>query len=96
MKRLLLSLMICIGTLCAYAQKQHYIPYEWRNRTDTLIYAKEDPNNKYTWSESRSKESDNIIVYWDKYYGNTIPTNAPSTYRVDIDDLLKKVASFAI
>lgn len=94
MKRLLLSLMICIGTLCAYAQKQHYIPYEWRNRTDTLIYAKEDPNNKYTWSESRSKESDNIIVYWDKYYGNTIPTNAPSTYRVDIDDLLKKCEEF--
>ena len=70
MKRFLLLLTICIYTFCAYAQKQHYIPYEWRNRTDTLIYAKEDPNNKYTWSESRSKESDNIIVYWDKYYGS--------------------------
>ena len=25
------------------AQKTVYIPYEWRNRTDTLIYAENDP-----------------------------------------------------
>ena len=55
------------------AQKTVYIPYEWRNRTDTLIYAENDPNNRYTWSKSRSKESENVIVFWDKYYGNTDP-----------------------
>jgi hypothetical protein len=59
-----------------------------------MIYSENDPNNQYTWSKSRSKESDNFIVYWDKYYGNTNPTNAPSTYRVDIDDLLKKCEGF--
>lgn len=94
MKRLLLSSVILLCAICAHAQKEHYIPREWRNRTDTLIYAKSDPDNKYTWSESRSKETDNVIVYWDKYYGNTIPTNAPATYRVDIDDLLAKCEAF--
>ena len=59
-----------------------------------MIYSENDPNNQYTWSKSRSKESDNFIVYWDKYYGNTNPTNAPSTYRVDIDDLLNKCEGF--
>ena len=95
MRKLLLTALISLGTLHAYSQKQHYIPREWRQtRTDTLLYAKEDPTNKYTWSESRSKESENVIVYWDKYYGNTIPTNAPSAYRVDIDDLLRKCEEF--
>lgn len=78
----------------ALAQKTMYIPQEWRNRTDTLIWKESDPDNKYTWSKSRSRETENVIVLWDKRYGNTIPTNAPSTYRVDIDDLLKKAEAF--
>ena len=95
MKRLVFSyFLLAVGCLAGYAQKQMYIPQEWRNRTDTLIWKESDPDNRYTWSKSRSKESDNVIVLWDKGYGNTIPTNAPSAYRVDIDDLLKKAEAF--
>lgn len=78
----------------SYAEKSLYIPREWQNRTDTLIYSENDPNNQYTWSKSRSKETANYIVYWDNKYGNTNPTNAASTYRVDIDDLLAKAEGF--
>lgn len=95
MKRLVFSyFLLAVGCLAGYAQKKIYIPQEWRNRTDTLIWKESDPDNRYTWSKSRSKESDNVIVLWDKGYGNTIPTNAPSAYRVDIDDLLKKAEAF--
>ena len=95
MKRLLFSyFLLAVSCMAGYAQKQMYIPQEWRNRTDTLIWKESDPDNRYTWSKSRSKESDNVIVLWDKGYGNTIPTNAPSAYRVDIDDLLKKAEAF--
>ena len=88
---LLLLLLFSIG---AAAQKTVYIPYEWRNRTDTLIYAESDPNNKYTWSKSRSVESDNVIVFWDKGYGSVLPSKSPSAYSVDEQDLLKKCEAF--
>ena len=79
------------------AQKSVYIPDEWRqNRTDTLLYKESDPDNKYTWSKTRSVESDNVIIFWDKYYGSTNPKNLPKSnfYYVDIDDLLAKCEAF--
>ncbi|MBR4840091.1 MAG: DUF4859 domain-containing protein [Paludibacteraceae bacterium] len=97
MKTRTFILFVLLSWLCSFAvsaQKGLYIPREWKNRTDTLIYSENDPNNQYTWSKTRSKESDNFIVYWDKYYGNTNPTYAPSAYSVDIDDLLKKCEGF--
>lgn len=94
MKKLLLTALVATAALTSWAQKQLYIPQEWRNRTDTLIYSESDPDNKYTWSKTRSKESDNFIVYWQKGYGSKLPTNAAETYRVDIDDLLKKAEQF--
>lgn len=95
--KVLLAIAFCaINTICANAQKALYIPNEWHHPwpSDSLLYKEVDTDNKYTWSKTRSKESENFIVYWDKYYGNTIPTNASSTYKVDIDDLLKKAESF--
>ena len=97
MKRLLFVMALTLVSVAsALAQKQVYIPVEWRNfnSRDTLLYKESDPNNEYTWSKSRSRESDNFIVFWDKGYGNTVPTNAPSAYRVDIDDLLAKAEVF--
>lgn len=91
---LLLALASSAFSMSIYAQKGLYIPREWKNNADTLIYSENDPNNQYTWSKTRSKESDNFIVYWDKYYGNTNPTDAPSTYSVNIDDLLEKCEGF--
>lgn len=91
-KNLLLILLALLCVVGAKAQKQVYIPQEWRNfnPSDTLLYKENDPENEYTWAKSRSRESENFIVFWDKWYGNTLPTNATSTYRVDIDDLLTK------
>ena len=88
-------LMAFIGS--NMAQKTVYIPYEWRTaRTDTLLYSESDPENKYTWSKTRSIESDNVIIFWDKYYGSTAPNKLSSSnfYYVDINDLLKKCEAF--
>ena len=101
MKRLLtsaLAFIIHCSFFLSYAvaQKTVYIPYEWRqNRTDTLLYKESDPDNKYTWSKSRSVESDNVVIFWDKYY-TTNPKNLAKSnfYYVDIDDLLQKCEAF--
>jgi hypothetical protein len=78
------------------AQKSVYIPYEWLHpwNPDSLLYADSDPDNNYTWSRSRSVESDNIIVFWDKGYGSTPPSKAAYAYRVDEQELLKKCEAF--
>ncbi|MBR1789066.1 MAG: DUF4859 domain-containing protein [Bacteroidaceae bacterium] len=98
MKRIftfMLLLTAFVGS--SLAQKTVYIPYEWRqNRTDTLLYKESDPDNKYTWSKSRSIESENVIIFWDKYYGTAGPKAlSPSNfYYVDMDDLLQKCEAF--
>lgn len=97
MEKLLLTLALASSTLAASAQKALYIPDEWRVvRTDTLLYKESDPDNKYTWSKSRSVESENFIVYWDKYYGSTAPNKlaANNFFYVDLDDLLEKAETF--
>lgn len=95
-QKIFIALICLVQALGMNAQKKLYIPNEWLHPwpSDSLLYKEVDTDNKYTWSKSRSKESENFIVYWDKYYGNTIPTNASSTYKVDIDDLLKKAEGF--
>lgn len=98
-KLLLLISIALLQVTGTSAQKALYIPNEWKNPSyyfgkDSLIYSESDPDNKYTWSKSRSKESENFIVYWDKGYGSTNPSNAPSTYRVDIDYLLQQAEKF--
>jgi len=95
-KSFLLLSLFSLLSMWVTAQKSIYIPYEWRNRTDTLIWAESDPNNEYTWSRSRSIESDNVIVLWDKGYGSTAPNklSTSSDYYVDIEDLLAKCEAF--
>ena len=85
-----------MGAMSCLAQKSIYIPDEWRNPwpSDSLLYAENDPDNQYTWSRSRSVESDNVIVFWDKGYGSTLPSQSPSSYRVDEQDLLNKCEAF--
>ena len=91
MRKILTSLLLLAWVGCAVAQKQLYIPMEWRN---TGLYSEVDTENKYQYSKSRSQESENFIVYWANGYGNTHPSEAPATYRVDIDDLLEKAEWF--
>ena len=92
--QMLLSMM-AIGV---YAQKTVYIPNEWRNPwpSDSLLYQESDPDNQYTWSKSRSVESENVIVFWDKGYGSTLPSKSPKSYQVDEQDLLKKCVMILI
>ena len=81
----------------AFAQKTVYIPNEWRYfNSDTLLYKESDPDNKYTWSKSRSVESDNVIIFWDKGWGNTKPHELSKSnyYYVDIPYLLQQCEAF--
>ena len=95
-KMFVLALYVLTTSMAALAQKTVYIPNEWKNPwpSDSLLYAESDPDNKYTWSKSRSVESDNVIVFWDKYYGTTLPSKSAETFRVDEQDLLKKCEAF--
>lgn len=90
MKKTLLCIITCaIAATTALAQKTVYIPDEWKYNTAT--YRESDPNNEAQYSKSRSKETDNFIVYWEKGYGNTAPNQVSDyNYYVDIDDLLQK------
>jgi len=96
MKRLSTLFFLLAITTMAFAQKTVYIPNEWRNpwNPDTLLYAESDPDNRYTWSKSRSVESDNVIVFWDKGYGSKKPSQSASAYQVDEQDLLNKCEEF--
>lgn len=97
MKRLLsLTFFLLFFATITWAQKTVYIPNEWRNPwpSDSLLYKESDPDNKYTWSKSRSVESDNVIVFWDKDYGTKKPSESPAAYKVDEQDLLQKCEAF--
>ena len=72
------------------AQKEIYIP----NQMYEEGYSETDESRQ--WCKIRSRESDNIIVFWANGYGQNDPNSGsvPSEYRVDVDDLLKKLESF--
>ncbi len=93
-KRILTSLLTLVAVATCLAQKTIYIPQEWQGRRDTLIWAEEDPDNRYTWSLSRSMQTDNIVIFWDNGYGDTNPSDAPSAYNVDLDELAQKCEEF--
>ena len=98
MKKFLLLALLALNTICATAQKTVYIPQEWRyfNSSDTLLYKESDPDNQYTWSKSRSVETENFIILWDKYYGNTAPDKLPSNnfYYFDLEYMKQKLEEF--
>lgn len=72
------------------AQKTVYIPTQLTNEG----YSETDTAK--TWCKVRSRQNDNIIVFWGKGYGANDPNSAavPEAYRVDVDDLLSKLNSF--
>ncbi|MBP5387512.1 MAG: hypothetical protein J6Y97_09045 [Prevotella sp.] len=96
MKQATITLLFLLNVVGAMAQKKMYVPDEWKHpwNPDTLLWSESDPNNRYTWSKSRSVESDNVIVLWDKGYGSTLPSKSPEAFRVDEQDLLKKCEQF--
>ena len=96
MKKILTLALFALVCMSAKAQKTVYIPNEWRNPwpSDSLLYKESDPDGKYTWSKTRSVESDNVIVFWDKNYGTKKPSESPEAFRVDEQDLLRKCEAF--
>ena len=97
-KKLFVLAAVLTAACNLMAEKTIYIPREWKNfnSNDTLLYAETDTECKYTWSKTRSRETDNVIVFWDKYYGDKAPDQlaTSSDYYVDINDLLKKCEAF--
>ena len=98
MKKFLLLAAFALSSAVSFAQKKVYIPNEWRNPwpSDSLLYAENDPNNKYTWSKSRSVETDNFIIFWDKGWGSTAPDKLSKSnfYYFDLDFMKQKLEEY--
>jgi len=73
------------------AQKTIYIPDSWAYDAATGEYT-EDGDSNLQWSMSRSRESENCIIFWQKGFGND-PSKAPSingtSMTFDADDVLR-------
>lgn len=81
MKNRFLFTLILSLTLSVSAQKTVYIP---RFITNEGI----DPNNPSSqWCYAHSKESDNVVVFWEPGFGND-PSTVGGSYRVNINTLL--------
>ncbi len=65
--------------------KEVYKPAEFRQMDFT------DETSQWCWA--RSRETENVIVFWEAGFGAD-PSTAPEPYRVDIDDLLAKAEHY--
>lgn len=77
----LFALLMCLS-LPASAQKKVYIP---KSITSTGMNLNSTSSQ---WCYDRSKESDNIVVFWEAGFGSD-PSTASSSYRVDMSALLQ-------
>lgn len=67
----------------------------WKPTTSDNNYNNDYNNPESQWSFKRSQESEHVIVYWDKRFGdNPNASTVPSNLRVNVDDLLKKAEQF--
>lgn len=95
MKRFAIFLFLLALAMPSIAQKAVYIPQQ------TLKDEGYNPSTTVNdlsvpWCRYRSRESDNIIVFWAAGYGDNDPNSpaVPEAFRVDIDDLLRKLEAF--
>lgn len=92
--RKILTLIVFLFSASLMAQKEVYIPQQLYHEG---YDASTTTNNlNVQWSRYRSRESENIVVFWANGYGNNDPNSlaVPEAFRVDIDDLLAKLESF--
>ncbi|MBN1761209.1 MAG: hypothetical protein JW863_22990 [Chitinispirillaceae bacterium] len=76
--RLLFSLLLAVSFSVA-AQKEVYLPQFIRNM---------DLNSSSSqWCHARSRESDNVVVFWESGFGSD-PSTTSGSYRVDMNALL--------
>ncbi len=74
------AFLLCIGFYVS-AQKTLYVP---KSITSTM-----DLNNSFSqWCYSRSKESENVAVFWEAGFGSD-PSTASGNYRVNLNALLQ-------
>lgn len=79
MKLKVISVLLVMIIVPAYGQKTIYIP--------KFIKSMDLNNASSQWCNARSKQSDNIIVFWEAGFG-TDPSTASGSYKVDINKLL--------
>lgn len=77
----LLFLLTLFTSADLFAQKQVYIPRFITNENMDL----NNPNSQ--WCYCRSRQSDNIVIFWEAGFGSD-PTNAASPYNVNLSTLL--------
>lgn len=73
----------------SYAQKQVFLPDSLR------CYDLNDSNSRWCWQ--RSAQTDNIIVFWEKGFGDDLsnpPTLEGKSMYFDLDNLLQRVETF--
>ena len=75
-------------------EKGLYLPDVWKNGYNASTG--EYTYDGVSYSLSRSRESDNFIVFWSSEYGTTAPDKLATSdfYYVDIDYLLKQAEAF--
>lgn len=95
MKHFAVCLVLLVLAMSGRAQKAVYIPQQ------TLKDEGYNPSTTVNdlslpWCRYRSRESDNIIVFWAAGYGDNDPNSpaVPEAFRVDIDDMLRKLEAF--
>jgi hypothetical protein len=79
MKLKIIFLILLMNSSAAFSQKTVYIPKS--------IKSMDLSNTSSQWCNARSKQSDNIVVFWEAGFGND-PSTASGSYKVDINKLL--------
>ena len=80
--------LVSLATM-GYAQKQVFLPDSIR------CYDLNDNNSRWSWQ--RSAQTDNVIVFWEKGFGDDL-SNPPmldgKPMNVDLDNLLQRIETF--
>lgn len=81
MKKFILSVLFLYLTLFSFAQKQVYIP-------NFITSVNMDLNNCASqWCNTRSLQTDNIVVFWEAGFGSN-PSTATGVYKINMDALI--------
>lgn len=81
MQKIHFSILLLCFSFYVSAQKTVYVP-------KSIASAMNLNNSSSKWCYSRSKESENIVVFWEAGFGND-PSTASGSYRVNLNTLLQ-------
>ena len=105
-KTIIISLLLLVGAVYSYAldeirpynqetgEKGLYLPAEWK--AGYSASTGEYNGGGVYYSLSRTAESENFVIFWDKGYGTTAPNKLSSSdfYYVDLDYMLQQAERF--